>query len=84
MTTKLQASMLKRIARNDHTNLNGAEPSKLDDIGWVWASTVIENAQDKGTFTSLALAGLVRHCGNSGEDACVGLTEAGLAAYKNL
>lgn len=82
--TPLQAAMIKLIARNEFTKLNGGEPEKHGDIGWVWASSVIEDAQDKGVFTSLVNAGLAEHCGNKGRDACVTLTVAGFKAYKNL
>ena len=82
--TPLQAAMLKKIALNDFTKVNGAEPETNADIDWVWANTVIEDAQDKGVFTSLLNAGLVQHCGNKGRDACVTLTQAGFDAYKNL
>lgn len=82
MTTKLQAEMLTRIARDELTELNGAEPNKAREAS-TWADCVIEDAQDKGTFTSLLNADLVWHAGK-GRDAVVGLTEAGFAAYKAL
>ena len=82
--TPLQAAMLRKIARNEMTQINGAEPLSLNDIDWVWADCVIETAADKGTFTSLANAGLTRHTGGPKRDAGVSLTEAGFEAYKAL
>jgi hypothetical protein len=81
MTTKLQAAFLAIIARSEFTAVNGAEPSALADVGWVWADCVIENAQDKGVFTSLLKAKLTKHSGK-GKEACVTLTQAGFDAYK--
>ncbi len=81
MTTKLQAQFLAIIARCEFTSVNGAEPSTIDDIGWIWADCVIENAQDKGVFTSLLKAKLTKHSGK-GSEACVTLTQAGFDAYK--
>lgn len=80
--TPLQANMLRSIARSDYTNVNGAEPQSLDDIGWVWANVIIETAQQKGVLTSLLNAGLVAHTGGPKSDAGVTLTAAGFAAYK--
>jgi hypothetical protein len=82
--TPLQAAMLRKIARNDFTERNGAEPQALADIGWIWANCVIETAEDKGVFTSLVNAGLAEHDGNKGRDACVTLTKAGFDAYRAL
>lgn len=84
MTTALQNAMLKNIARNDFTAVNGAEPANLDDIYWVWANCVIETKEDKGTFASLVNAGLAKHDGNKGRDACITLTQAGFDAYKSI
>lgn len=82
MTTPLQNTMLKAIARSELTCINGAEPSAAQETV-TWANCVIETAADKGVFTSLLNAGLVWHEGN-GRDAQVGLTDAGLAAYKAI
>lgn len=79
--TAAQTEMIKNIALNDFTNINGAEPQSLADIGWVWASTVIETKSDKGVFMHLSMKGLVYHNNNKGCDACVTLTQAGLNAY---
>lgn len=81
MTTALQTSMIKAIARSEFTAVNGAKPDSLADIGWVWADCVIETAEDKGVFTSLVNAGLAQHCGSKGRDASVTLTQAGFDAY---
>lgn len=82
--TTLQAQMIKDIALNEMTALNGAMPETLSDIAdGVWADCVIETKQDKGTFTSLMNAGLVDHSGR-GEDAIVGLTKEGFEVFKSL
>ncbi len=82
--TNLQDKMIRAIARNDFTEVNGATPKSLNDIGWVWANTVIYSAEDKGVFTSLVNAGLAAHNNYKGDDACVTLTEAGFLAYQAL
>lgn len=76
--------MIKNIATNDMTMTNGATPVTLDDIGWVWADCVLESKEDRGTFTSLVNAGLARHDGSKGREACVTLTQAGLDLFKTL
>jgi hypothetical protein len=80
--TPLQKQMLRSIARSDFTIVNGCEPVALEEVSWVWANTVIETPEDKGVFTSLLNAGLVEHNGLKGRDACITLTAAGFAAYK--
>lgn len=82
--TPLQAQMLREISLSDLTEVNGREPDTLQDIGWVWADTVITDAQDRGVFLSLQQAGLVVHSGGPAGDAGVTLTEAGFRAYKAL
>ena len=82
--TNLQAAMLRKIARSEFTTVNGAEPAALEDVDWVWANVIVEDAEDKGVFTSLVNAGLAEHSGHKGRDAAVTLTEAGFAAYKSL
>ena len=81
--TPLQAAMIKLIAENEMTVINGGKPSDLDDVGQVWVSCVIFSAEDKGVFTSLLNARLVEH-GGSGKEAWAGLTNDGFAAYKAL
>lgn len=83
MTTKLQSSMLAKIAESEFQPTNGSIPSSFDELDWVWADCIIEDAEDKGVFTSLVNAGMVEHSGNKGRDACVRLTETGWNAYKN-
>lgn len=80
--TTLQAEMIRRIARNEMTPINGAEPETAEDTE-TWASEVIETAEDKGVFTSLVNAGLAMHRGSK-RDASVRLTAAGLAVYRSL
>lgn len=82
--TKNQAEMINSIAFSEYTLVNGAHPQHPDDINWVWAGCVIESAEDKGTFTSLVNAGLARHNGHSGKDACVTLTEDGFLAFQSF
>jgi hypothetical protein len=81
--TDLQNAMISEIARSSFTNVNGDEPQSLSDIGWIWASEVIRTREDKGTFTSLMVAGMVRHQGD-GQDATVSLTESGFSAYLSI
>jgi hypothetical protein len=80
MTTALQSAMLRKIARDELTPLNGAEPDSHTDAT-TFADVVIETAEDKGVFTSLMNAGFVWHSGK-GRDAVIGLTADGFAAYK--
>ena len=54
-----------------------------DDVGYIWADCIIEDATDKGVFTSLLNAGMVEH-GGKGRDAAVNLTDAGFAEYKRI
>lgn len=80
--TELQAAMLRKIALDDFTPLNGAEPESHVDTT-TWAEMIIESSQDKGVFTSLQNAGLVWHAAD-GKDSTVGLTQTGFETYKNL
>lgn len=80
--TKLQASMLIKIAESEYNELGGGIPQTAEQAG-TWANVVIDTPQDKGVITSLINAELVNHSG-SGEDAVVGLTDAGFEAYKSL
>ena len=71
--TPLQAAMLKKIATDELTSVNGAEPESVEETE-TWAEMIIETAQDKGVFTSLLNAGLAIH-GGKGRDAVVSLTD---------
>ena len=82
MTTPLQTQMLRRIALDECTPLNGGEPQTRQDAE-TYANMVIEDAEDKGVFTSMLNEDLVWHSGK-GRDAVVGLTDKGFAAYKAL
>lgn len=82
MTTELQRQMITRIAEDLHTPCNGARPTTRADT-LTWASTVIEDAQDRGTVRSLVNAGLALHSGY-GEDATLELTNAGFAEYNRI
>ena len=80
--TTLQMAMIKKIAENDYTATNGRKPETLDDIGEVWANCVIEDAQDKGVFTTLLSANLVTHrTYKNKSDNSVSLTQKGLNIY---
>lgn len=81
--TPLQAEMLRRIARSEFSMVSGSEPICIEDVGEIWADTIIESRRDAGTFTSLQNAGLVEHIGApKHRDATVRLTQAGYEAYK--
>jgi len=82
MTTVMEALMLLKIAKSEFSNVNGADPESLEDIGRIWADTVIETAEDKGVFTSLLKKGLVFHTGPNDPDAWCGLTVYGFDEYK--
>lgn len=81
MATMLQTAMLNKIARSEFTEQNGGYPETNDEIGSVWADCIIEDAEDKGVFTSMLNAGLVAHSGK-GRDAVVWLTDAGFAEWQ--
>ena len=80
--TPLQESMLIKIATSEFTSVNGAIPESVDETV-TWASTIIENNQDKGVFTSLLKEGLVTHTPD-GVDSLVALTSEGLTAYHQI
>ena len=82
MTTELQKQMLNKIARDEMTTINGAEPLTANETH-TWADSIIETPTDKGVFTSLLNAGLVWHSDHDRDAGC-GLTEAGFDAYKNI
>ena len=60
--TPLQAAMLKKIATDEMTCVNGAEPESIEQTE-TWDDGIIETAQDKGVFTSLLNARLVSRIG---------------------
>lgn len=80
--TALELAMIKKIARCEYSNVNGATPKTSQDIGWVWANVIIEDSEDKGVFTSLKKKGMAVHSGNKGEDACVTLSEEGFKVFQ--
>jgi hypothetical protein len=84
MTTKLQNQMLIKIAESEFQPTGGSVPGSFDDLDWVWADCIIEDAEDKGVFTSLQNAGLVKHSGHKGRDAAVCLTLDGFNEYSNI
>lgn len=79
-----QANMINAIAFSEFTPVNGDHPGSLADIDWVWADDIIQTAADKGTFTSLVNAGLAKHNGHEGRDACVTLTEKGFSVFESF
>lgn len=82
MITKLQSNMLKKIALNDYTPINGAVPTRREDAE-TWQEMIIETSQDKGVFTSLLNKKLVWSNGG-GEEAACGLTEDGFQEFLKL
>ena len=82
MTTELQKQMLNKIARDEMTAINGAEPENASETH-TWADGIIETHQDQGVFTSLLNAELVWHSGQDRDAGC-GLTDDGFTAYKNI
>ncbi|WP_347990393.1 hypothetical protein [Methylomonas sp. AM2-LC] len=80
--TELQVIMLKKIATSEFTHLNGAEPACATDTQ-TWADAVIESNEDKGTFTSLMNAGLVKHSGYDTEKT-VELSDQGFSVYMQV
>ena len=83
--THLQDLMLTKIARSDYTTINNKEPTTLDEVGAVWADVIIEDAEDKGVFTSLLNSGHVLYNRYKDKrDNTVELTQAGFDAYKQI
>jgi len=81
--TELQAKMIKKIATSEFSEVNGSNPETLEQIGGIWADCIIEDAEDKGVFTSLLKAGFVWHSGGKVDATCC-LTEKGSKAYKQM
>ena len=81
--TELELSIIDKIAYSDFTNINGAEPKDINDIGWVWANCIIESKSDGGVFSSLLKKGLVKHTGFGDDDDAVTLTESGFKVFQN-
>jgi hypothetical protein len=81
--TDLQAAMIKKIAYDDMTPVDGARPECADDAQ-TYANCVIESKKDQGVFTSLQNAGLAWHTGGDPEEAAVGLTEKGFEVFQGL
>jgi hypothetical protein len=83
--TRGERQLLVNIARNLMTPVNGAEPTTLDEAGSVWSNCLdqgpetIKPASLPGLVASLTKKGLATTNGES-----VGLTAAGLAAYRSL
>ena len=83
--TRGERQLLVNIARNLMTPVNGAEPATLDDAGSVWRDCLdqgpeaIKPTSLPGLVASLTKKGLATANGES-----VGLTAAGLAAYRSV
>ena len=82
--TDLQKAMIIKIARSEYSVVNGAIPESIDDVGQIWADCIIEDAEDKGVFTSLLKEKLVFHTGPHDPDAGCGLTDKGFQEYLKL
>ena len=78
--TELQQKMIRAIALDEYTPINGAVPTRREDAE-TWQEMVIETPADKGVFTSLLVAGMVWSNGR-GKDAACGLTDAGFEAFQ--
>lgn len=81
--TTLQTKMVIKIAESEYTQVNGRVPTNLGEIGSVWANVIIEDAEDKGVFTSLLKENFVWH-DKCGRDSGCGLTEKGFKFYQTL
>ena len=85
--TELQFNLLSKIVEDDYTNFNGNAKALLEsndpNESTTWASSILETAQDKGTFTSLLNADLVWHT-SEGRESKVGLTETGFEIMKEF
>ena len=83
--TELQYKMLCKIIEDDFTPSNGNTVEALDegpDGCFTYVNQIIEDAQDRGTATSLMNAGLIeRHNSGTRED-CVWLTEEAVEIMK--
>lgn len=76
--------VIRNIARSEYTSANGAEPTSIKDIDYVWANCVIEtsNRKEVAALEALVKAGYVAKDNGVGADSCVTLTEAGYEAYQ--
>ena len=85
--TELQFNLLSKIVEDDYTNFNGNVKALLEsndpNESTTWASSILETAQDKGTFISLLNANLVWHT-SEGRDSTVGLTKTGFEVVKEF
>ena len=78
--TDLQVKMIKKIALNEYTPINGTIPKVAEDAS-TWQEMIVESPQDKGVFTSLLNARMVWSSGR-GKDAECGLTDKGLSEFQ--
>ena len=85
--TELQLKLLSKIVEDDYTSFNGNAKALLEsndpNESTTWASSILETAQDKGTFTSLLNADLVWHT-SEGRESKVGLTKTGFEVVKEF
>jgi hypothetical protein len=83
--TRGERQLLVNIARNLMTPVNGAEPATLDEAGSVWRDCLDQGPE---TIASTSLPGLVASLTKKGlattNGESVGLTAAGLAAYRSV
>jgi hypothetical protein len=80
--TSLQEKMIKAIAMDEYTPVNGAVPECKEDAS-TWQEMIVNTPEDKGVFTSLLNAGLIWSDGR-GKDAACGLTDKGFAEFIKL
>lgn len=78
--TDLQVKMIKKIALDEYTPVNGSIPKVVEDAT-TWQEMIVESPQDKGVFTSLLNARMVWSSGR-GKDAVCGLTDKGLSEFQ--
>jgi len=83
--TPLEYDMLKKIALNEYTTLNGAEPDTADQSS-CWMDCIVESKSDGAIFISLSKKGLINYFKDKEEprESICELTNLGLAAYKKI
>lgn len=83
--TPLEYNMLKKIALNEYTALNGAEPDTADQTS-CWMDCIVESKADGAVFVSLSKKGLINYFKDKEEprESVCKLTELGLIVYKKI
>lgn len=83
--TKNEADLLRNIAENQYTDVNGARPHSINDVGAIWSNCLnapfapvdIAPKSIPGIMSSLVQKGLAKSDGET-----VWLTAEGFAAYQ--